>query len=50
MSNWKHRALKCLGLAALVYLMSLPEFGPKGAVGALLLFATSGFCFLLKAP
>ena len=48
MSNWKRRALKCVGLAALVYVMSLPEFGPKGAVEALLLFATSGFFFLLK--
>ena len=42
MSNWKRRALKCLGLAALVYVMSLPEFGARGAVGALLLLATSG--------
>jgi hypothetical protein len=42
MSNWKRRALKCLGLAALVYVMSLPELGPKAAVGALLLLATSG--------
>lgn len=46
MSRWKLHGLRCLAVALFVYLMAMPEFGVKGAIGPMLLFMTSGICLL----